>query len=346
MQAISRYLHAMFADNGLVEVRAIGDKIFSGLFDCPHALRQAVRSANRSGEFRGIYALLNAVKLRRATNRLAPASSTTKDRDIARITRLAFDFDPVRAPGSEKLNSTSEELSDAERKARWLQGWLSKKGWPEPLVAMSGNGYHLQYRVNIAPCDELRNTLTDLYTGLRLRCETVEVSFDTSIRNAARIFRLYGTIARKSADLPDRPQRTTTCEMPLNWLDISLAQIQALAQELKPPAKIIQHKNVRPVLTVRGNGDYRTLDVVTWLRTHGFYKRHIEGGKHAVICPWVEEHSSADRDQNTDTVIWESDGGWPTFYCSHAHCDGRTIRDVMELLGDADAFCARRWRRA
>jgi hypothetical protein len=64
-----------------------------------------------------------------------------------------------------------------------------------------------------------------------------------------------------------------------------------------------------------------------------------------VRCPWDAEHSSIDSDHSTATVIWESDGGWPTFHCSHDHCDGRTIRDVMAIWGDADAFCARQFAR-
>jgi P4 family phage/plasmid primase-like protien len=41
------------------------------------------------------------------------------------------------------------------------------------------------------------------------------------------------------------------------------------------------------------------------------------------------------------TVIWEArDGGWPGFYCSHNHCDGRRIEDVIAELGDADRYCA------
>jgi hypothetical protein len=41
-------------------------------------------------------------------------------------------------------------------------------------------------------------------------------------------------------------------------------------------------------------------------------------------------------------VIWEADGEkWPTFHCSHAHCHGRKIEDVMSLWGDADRFCGR-----
>ena len=47
---------------------------------------------------------------------------------------------------------------------------------------------------------------------------------------------------------------------------------------------------------------------------------------------------------DTGTVAWPAtDGGWPTFHCSHDHCQGRRLLDVMQVWGDADAFCARAW---
>jgi hypothetical protein len=78
--------------------------------------------------------------------------------------------------------------------------------------------------------------------------------------------------------------------------------------------------------------------VVAWFASHGIYRGHIEGKVHAVLCPWREEHTTPPG--RSDTVVFEADGGWPGFYCHHAHCAGRGIRDVMQALGDADAFCA------
>src|SRR5262249_38894958 len=63
--------------------------------------------------------------------------------------------------------------------------------------------------------------------------------------------------------------------------------------------------------------------------------------KHAVVCPWAEEHSTEGSD--TSTVIFEpSEGrGW-AFKCLHAHCAGRNIQDVLQKLGipDPDSFPA------
>jgi hypothetical protein len=108
--------------------------------------------------------------------------------------------------------------------------------------------------------------------------------------------------------------------------------------------KTVEAYQPRPDARIDGSGDYRTLDVVSWFQAHGEYHGQAEPGKHYVGCPWEDQHSDGIDAQVTDTVIWEADGNWPTFHCSHAHCEGRTIRDVMAVWGDADAFCARFWK--
>lgn len=102
------------------------------------------------------------------------------------------------------------------------------------------------------------------------------------------------------------------------------------------PRKIVQGGG-----KVYGAGDYRTLDVVGWFQAHGHYGAELGSGKHAVICPWSSEHSQPSKPEDSDTVVWEADDGWPGFHCMHAHCDGRGIRAVLELWRDADTFCAR-----
>lgn len=94
-----------------------------------------------------------------------------------------------------------------------------------------------------------------------------------------------------------------------------------------------------------GFGDYRTLNVVEWFQARSAYGRPLAGGKHAVACPWSAEHSKPRPPEDSDTVVWEADGDhWPSFFCSHAHCQGRGIKDVLELWDDADSYCARPFR--
>ena len=337
----ARWLKAAFEDNGQVEVRGlllnpVGNRhTWTGLYDNADALVRDVRAANRSGEFKGLYALLNRPFKRQPTNRMTPAIYTTRDRDIERITRLVFDFDPVRS----EPNSDDEELEEAKSKACKLAEFLLARGWPEPLYAMSGNGWHLQWRVDMPADKQTRDTLAPIYRGLKLRFDTPEVAFDTAVRNPSRIFRLYGTKARKGVDEPHRPRRVTQCWTPEKWERVDLELIEMLADEVKPAKpKLLRTTGSSSAPPSSGRrGDYRTLDVVGWFASNGHYLRDLGEGKHAVVCPWSNEHS--EDGNGTDTVVWEASGGWPAFRCLHAHCDDRRIGDVMAFFRDADRFC-------
>ena len=55
-------------------------------------------------------------------------------------------------------------------------------------------------------------------------------------------------------------------------------------------------------------------------------------GKHAVICPWADEHSS--ESGLTEAALFEPRGPNPAwgFKCQHNHCADRSIREVYALL--------------
>ncbi|MFB3106966.1 MAG: hypothetical protein ACE1ZA_18850 [Pseudomonadales bacterium] len=331
-----RYLQALFHDCGVVELRLLGKRIRSGLFDSLDALAGAAFCLDGN-----LYTTLNAPKPRVVSNRLGPdGRSALKDQDMAWIVRLPFDFDPVRPIDTP---STDEELKATYDTRGRLLAFLDAIGWPDPLMALSGNGYHLQYRLKLPANDETRQLLRGIYAGLAREFTTERARFDQSIHNPSRIFRLYGTLNRKGTATPDRPHRLTNCWVPDNWQIVTRAQLEDLGQRLAPPPR-----KCAPVVrvAVNGQGDYRTLDVVAWFQSHGLYKRPSpDPGKHYVTCPWLSEHSSTDHPMKTDTVVWEATENWPTYHCSHDHCQDRGIIDVMKLWGDADRFCLRQWEK-
>lgn len=121
------------------------------------------------------------------------------------------------------------------------------------------------------------------------------------------------------------------------------------------PAEMAAHAPPAPLPGVRrsaggrisGEGDYATLDAVAWFEHHGAYGKPLSGTKHAVECPWIGEHTQPSRAEDSDTVIWEGGAGrWPTFFCAHAHCLDRGIREVLAYWSDADAFCSAVFQRA
>lgn len=333
-----RYIERALADNGLIELRhQAGKQWTSGLFDDADSLLTAARERHRTGN---LFISLNRPSPRVADNRMV--STSLGNDDIQWVTRLFFDFDPVRPKG---CSSTEDELCHAQHSATELSKMLRAMGWPDPLVAMSGNGYHLLYRCHLPNTEEVGEQLAAIYSGLWQDCTTHQVDFDRTVRNPGRICTLYGAEKRKGVSTSDRPhRRSRIITWPREWKQVRRQHFDSLvnfyAAKQKPAT--LGHKVSRPIgRRVDGAGDYSTLDVVAWFTANGLYERHITDIIHAVKCPWEDEHTEIHRN---DTVIYANDDGtWPGFHCKHSHCEGRTIQDVIHLLGDADTFCAHSW---
>jgi hypothetical protein len=85
------------------------------------------------------------------------------------------------------------------------------------------------------------------------------------------------------------------------------------------------------------DGDLRTLDIVALCddRLTG----DDQGNRHGILCPWHDQHTTGDE----GTSVWvAADGRYPAFKCLHAHCQGRSLRDLLEWYGKeaVDAHCA------
>lgn len=311
----------------------------SGLFDDVGALMVTINSFRGRGN---LYTTINRVGASvRATNCMG--SRAVRDGDIQTHTFLPFDFDPTRP---KNCPSTDEELAAAVALRNRTASVLAGVGWPEAAVAMSGNGTHLLYRSNLPADGATAEMLAWLYRGMRADFSTDAVTFDPTVRNPSRILRLYGSLNCKGEATDQRPHRMSSIALPARWTVVSPKVVERLADAYaRRSTSAAKPMRMQPSSGVPlGWGNYSTLNVVAWFRAHGLYRRFIGPDKHAVCCPWVCEHSSEPSDGDTSTVIWEGRREkWPTFHCSHAHCEGRTFRDVMERLGDADSFCTSEW---
>lgn len=339
------YLRRLLEDARVVELRHDNaGRWVSGLFDDIDAL-----SATIGGLGGNVYTSLNRPHPCRVSNTMG--ARPLRDEDIGTITRIVFDIDPQRPAGTP---STDAELAAAVEARTILVRTLAGFGWPIPAIGISGNGTHIVFRTCLSiETDDARNewrrASAAIYAGLRnlLRPEfdRLGVHFDTSVRNPARIWRLYGTTNRKGTATLERPHREAAITVPFGpWQIVTAPVINRTAEGLAPRVISEQRATRQTAGPISGKGDYSTLNVVAWFAAHGCYRRELGDAKHAVACPWIGEHSTA-SETGTDTVIWAtSASGWPTFHCSHAHCDGRSLRDVISLWGDADQYCSGEWK--
>ncbi len=204
---------ALLAGAGqVVEVRALADlNTHSGYFNDYEALVRQVEALGTDSTIQGIYITLNEVnpalfsrRANRIKMRLGKKDSSTGDADILRRRWLPIDIDPLRPSG---VSSTDEEHTLALNKAEEIARWIAGLGFPEPIRADSGNGAHLLYRIDL-PNDESATTLVKAcLTTLDTLFSDDRVNVDTANFNAARIWKLYGTVSRKGDSTPERPHR-------------------------------------------------------------------------------------------------------------------------------------------
>lgn len=180
----------------------------AGYFNDVETAVKAVGAWN--GKAPGIYCTLNPVNpvlLARANNRLreyVPRDEGTDDSDILHRRFLPIDFDPKRPKG---ISSTDTEHESALERARACREWLMGQGWPMPILANSGNGSHLLYRLDLPNDEDVRSLVENCLKAIAVRFSDTAVIVDTGIFNASRLWKVYGTLACKGDPMPDRPHR-------------------------------------------------------------------------------------------------------------------------------------------
>jgi hypothetical protein len=68
-------------------------------------------------------------------------------------------------------------------------------------------------------------------------------------------------------------------------------------------------------------------------QARGWMDQELAPGKWNVLCPWAADHSTGE-DFDTSTVLFAPRPGeeWGWWHCSHMHCEGRNIHDVLALF--------------
>jgi hypothetical protein len=199
---IRRAIDVLHRDpNDVIEIRAIRVRqrdyptTTSGYFDDRD--KAAAAAASLSPISQGVYINLHRINpalLARADNRLRGRNDdtdTASDRDTIRRLWVPIDIDAKRPAGT---SSSEEEHQLALDRASEVLAYLSAEGWNDPVVADSGNGAHLLYAVDQEPADGFtREFLKQI--GERFSDDRVQI--DEAVFNPGRIWKLYGTLARK-----------------------------------------------------------------------------------------------------------------------------------------------------
>ncbi|MEN6442700.1 MAG: hypothetical protein ABFC71_02995 [Methanoregula sp.] len=283
----------------IVEVRAITDDgIASGYFDSPEELAAKVGALDSVPSVQGIYVTLNPVNpalLSRRSNRikmrLGKKDVTTADSDIVKRQWLPIDVDPVRPSG---VSSTEYEHSAAISKARRITEYLTGMGWPSPVLADSGNGAHLLYRIDLPNDDGSRDLVKRCLEVLASVFNDAVAQVDVANFNAARIWKLYGTMSRKGDSTADRPhRRSAIIQAPVEPGVVDQLMLTRLAGTLPDPPAV--PAAVCPTGKAGVQQARVPLDLRRWLSDHGISvqtEKPYQGGTLFLLgqCPFSSAH--------------------------------------------------------
>jgi hypothetical protein len=320
---ILRAIEVLSGPGDVVELRAIKNgTTAAGYFD--NAIDLVREAAKLDEQGFTVYITANPVEpalLARAENRIKrPLRETTSDRDVLRRRCLLVDLDPERPAG---VSSTDAEKEAALQRAREVYAYLKEQGWPEPIAGDSGNGAHLVWFVDLPNDAESLELVKGVLDALSFKFSDGAVKVDTTPSNAARIWKLYGTTARKGDSTKDRPHRASKLlKVPEQRAEVSQEELRAVAAS-KPETPKPERRRVRP-------GEFPEFDLEAWISEHGVpVKREgpWQQGYRWVLeeCPWNGHRDNA-------AYIVRLSGGDIFAGCQHDSCrtGGNRWRELRE----------------
>lgn len=318
-----------------------------GYFDDPEKLvDSAMRFDSMGGT--GAYIIPNPVDpalMARAPNIMRQAEAkggSTTDANIVRRKYLLIDVDPIRPTG---ISSSDEQHSAALDTCVEVREWLEGMGFPELIYADSGNGGHLIGLIDVPTEDN--GLIANCLAAIGARWNTPHLKIDTTTANPSRLFKFYGSVARKGYSIPSNPHRLShIIHAPDTMEVVPLERLHALAAMAPAPApKNGAKKTAAPAHNNTGQGSYSAATGVQgeWAATFldKFFSRHdIDPGTPSQfqakdgskgrrwefpVCPWNADHT------NGSFVIIEFASGAPSAMCQHNGCKGKGWYEFRKL---------------
>ena len=340
---INKAVHLLHSSGELFEIRLInGSYNASGYFTSADTAIKALQDFRPSWNSRtptaraaNIFITLNPINMSCYSRKqhdcfMENVQPTTKDNEITNLHWLLIDLDPKRLSG---VSSSEEELTLAKQKSKVIRDFMSKRGFAEPICAMSGNGVHLVYRFDVPNTSKNVSVFENALKVLSDKFSDEKVEVDTTVFNPARICKLWGTIAQKGATTPERPHRKAYIEpsTPSEILVNDFTLLQALSaewEESKPSADVPES------IPKSKKGKF---DLQKFISEHNIPVKSIENSPNGKV-KYILEHCLFDENhKGKDAAILKQPDGSIGYKCFHDSCSGKHWKDVR-LLFEPDAY--------
>lgn len=334
-------LHTLYDQKDVIEIRIIRKKgksktTDSGYYDYAHFSKCAEDISKIDGlpGIPAIYCTVNPVQkilLARSNNRMTQgADSTTNGEQIIYRKYLPFDIDPVRPTGT----SSNDEMHEKSiEKAHEVKEWLKEKGFPAPIIADSGNGAHLLYRINEPNTPEAKELINNVQKAVvtALNYPDKDGIDIQGFADANRIWKVYGTITKKGDEIHDqgiRHRRSKLLDVPDNVEVVPTTTLKEIAGLYINYVDAVK-KTDKPKITqpVSNTGVF---DIKKWMDKYNINVIRTKKERNRTVyvletCPINSDHSG-----NKEAVIIQEDNGRLGFKCHHNSCSDMAWIDVRE----------------
>lgn len=331
IERVKRSIEILKPNNALYEIRIlIGSgkrkQTISGYFKGTKNLEAAFNKIDlrRANVFYSLNEIAEECYSKEQHERFLQIDDTTSDSDIVAYRWFLVDVDPKRKSG---ISSTNEELEAAKLTASRIKEYLNILGFKKPIEALSGNGCHLLYAIDLPNNDENEKLLKQCLYALDATFNNEKIDIDKSVFNPSRVSKLYGSIARKGADTEERPHRLSQIVKVPDKISVTeracLERLAATLPEEEKPARIQKR-----------SGEF---NVENWLSEHGIGVNKInttsDGAVKYVLdeCPFNNSHRAP------DSMVIVQPSGAIGFRCLHNSCIDKTWQD-LRLKFEPDAY--------
>lgn len=329
-QEVRKAIAILQSPGDVFEVRAIGTAkkdILSGYFRDAETLLKAFDTIDMRR--RNVYITLGKVKdecfARSQSECFLKSPQTSSDTEIVSYRWLFVDLDPVRTAG---ISSSDTELEDAKALSKVVLQYMQNLGFEKPVIAASGNGFHLLYRIDVLNDKAGQALIAKCLKVLSMLFDSDRVKIDTTNSNPSRICKLHGTLAQKGTSTPERPHRMSRIlEVPEEIKTTDESVLLALASELPEEAP----RDRRPVSMI----PRQEFNVKDFMAKHGMTYEEDSNDRAKIYkldeCPFDPSHKDG------DAKIFEYSNGAIAFKCHHNSCRGYKWQDVRKKF-EPDAY--------
>ena len=321
IEQIKKTLEIFCPENKLFEIRTF-NKPKSGYFKDIEKIIESIKESKET-----FYFIINEIKeicYKRANKDKIIFGESTSGNDIIMRNWLLIDCDvetPVKG-----ISTTKEEKELSHIKARTVYKFLKSHGFPEPIFADSGNGYHLLYKVQINTDQGNTNIIQDFLKVLDMLFSDDKVKIDKAVFDLSRVTKLYGTLMQKGNDEPDRPHRLSKLIFIPDDIKITgLSLIKHIADMLPKPEPKTYNRNYN-----------NTFDLRDFISKHGIrvkQESNYSGGTRFTLEECIFDPSHKGK----DAAIFLRSDGIIGYHCFHNSCSDYQWKDVR-LKFEPDAY--------